>query len=110
MMQGMEKGLVHSGFFTRGKFENAMICQALQSSSSSSEHSLEAQGLGPGGAKSPTREEPRQVRQINSAENSSSAIKEREGGRREGEEGEGGVRVMALSCPGKQGDLKSLTE
>jgi len=52
-----------------------------------SEHSLEAQGLGPGGAKSPTREEPRQVRQINSAENSSSAIKEREGGRREGEEG-----------------------
>ena len=43
-----------------------------------SEHSLEAQGLGPGGAKSPARKEPQQVKQINSAENSSSAIRERE--------------------------------
>lgn len=43
-----------------------------------SEHSLEAQGLGPGGAKSPARKEPQQVKRINSAENSSSAIKERE--------------------------------
>lgn len=66
-----------------------------------SERSLEAQGLGPGGAKSPARKEPQQVKQINSAENSSSAIKEREKERRP---------AVVLSCPGKQDSLKSLTE
>lgn len=35
-MQGTEKDLAHSGFFTQGKIEDATIYQALQSSSSSS--------------------------------------------------------------------------